>query len=116
MALDAHGVPGMVRRGNGALVDPAEIGAVEVAVAHLNLHTRSGRLRNRFRRPHLPQDLGAVVEAQLHDVLRPEEAEGARRDENKQRGDHQQTGDQSAAGEPDERISRLEESSELHNI
>jgi hypothetical protein len=103
--LDQRDIGGIRARGDLTLVYPAKIGAVDVPVAHLELHPiLAGAPRHRLPLRDLAGQDRAVGQGRPQHAARPEEAEAVVEDQRHQPRHHQQGDRQRPSREPDERL------------
>ncbi len=96
--------------GDVGLVDPTEIDAVEVAVAHAELHAvvlqviGLAGVGDGLAVHHLPHGDASIFQGEQLQGLRPEEGEAVRQDHSDEPHDHQDAEAEGASGQPDHRL------------
>ena len=112
-----HRLPRKRMAGHQAVVHPAKIGTVQVAVGNLELRpvlfpTVADRLRNKLLSPDRPQELVPVLEVNGSESVGPEEPERIGSDDPDEGSDHEQTEGQGSPRQPDERVAAAEKTFE----
>jgi len=109
-ALDHRDVGGALAPDDGGLVDPDEVGAVEVTVGHLDLFAPGvGLAGDPLAVGDGPGEDLAVAQREAHDVGGPEESGRVADDDRHETGHHDEGGGERAAGQPDERLAAAPE-------